>query len=345
MNSRISTILICVLILLPLCGYAEAAVQIYSPLRDIEVSGSIAGNRAKAVVKNNGILSRNIKLTMRAGDTAVSSVSKILAPNEEKTYSIYMPEAISGASLYISADYGKAAKEIYVAKYGNDSNDGSFSSPFATVDRARKEILKIKYSKGLQTGGITVYIREGEYYFDKTLYFNNVDSGYENAPVTYTAYNGENVSFKGSKTIQNETFVNAGLSNPNILKANLRASGIYNFGSIALINSFNIDSSIPSSTMLYESGEPQVIARYPNKSNDPELSNLKIGIVSSERKFEHNLSFNPAVKWANEGEIYARGFFKFYWYEDAKRVDADSDYVTLRETTAFGVDEGQEYYF
>ena len=356
MNIKFKKMLYSLLIavLLPLLSYASGQTEIYSPLRGIEVSGSLNSNgHATAIVKNVGTISRNIKLQMKMEQNneiiAVSSVNKMIIPNEEKSFELSAPvPATADTKLYIAAEYGKPAKELYVAKNGDDRNDGSFSSPFATIDRAKKEIRAIKHYEGLSDGGITVYIRGGEYTFDSSIYFSGMDSGYENAPVTYTAYNNESVKIKGSKTIFNETFTNAGFSDSNILKADLRQSGIFDFGEIIAINSFNLDSSTPSSTMLYENDEVQTIARYPNKAGGNAVY-LKIGNVSGTGDktvtFQHNITaFNPAVKWSGE-DIWTRGFFRYYWYEDAKRATVTNTQATLRETTAFGILKDQEYYF
>ena len=346
----------CLLIaaLLPLYGHAEIPIEIYSPLRDIKVSGDInSGGFAWATVENTGSISRNITLRMRIEQNeqiaAISSVSKVISPGGEKTFNIKAPVTTANSKLYISAEYGRPAAELYVSQTGDDRNDGSFEFPLATLEGAKKEVRRIKYSTGLSEGGITVYIRGGEYTFNTSMYLSGADSGYENAPVTYTAYNGEEVKIKGSKPIVNQSFTSAGLANSNILKADLRASGIYDFGEIVAINSFNLDSDTPSSTMLYENGDIQTIARYPNKDINGNDVYLKIGNVmgsgDSSRIFNHNITaFNPSVKWSGE-EIWTRGFFRYYWYEDVKRATVTNTQVTLNETTAFGVLKDQEYYF
>ncbi len=76
-----------------------------------------------------------------------------------------------------------AGNEIFVAPNGSDSNDGSFSSPLATLDAA-KELAKT-------TGADTVYFREGSYTMHDTVRFDQTDR----PNVTYKAYNGERVTF------------------------------------------------------------------------------------------------------------------------------------------------------
>ncbi|MBQ9551626.1 MAG: right-handed parallel beta-helix repeat-containing protein [Clostridia bacterium] len=76
-----------------------------------------------------------------------------------------------------------AGNEIFVAPNGSDSNDGSFSSPLATLEAAKE--------KAKTTGADTVYFREGSYTIQDTVRFDQTDR----PNVTYKAYNGEHVTF------------------------------------------------------------------------------------------------------------------------------------------------------
>ena len=66
-----------------------------------------------------------------------------------------------------------------------DGTDG----PFVTLERARDEIRKLK-SDGLDAP-ITVFVRHGIYELSETLKLGKQDSGSEEAPIKYCAYQGE----------------------------------------------------------------------------------------------------------------------------------------------------------
>ena len=53
--------------------------------------------------------------------------------------------------------------DLFVAKNGNDSNSGTLSKPFASLERARDEIRSLKKNNKFPTDGITVWIRGGVY--------------------------------------------------------------------------------------------------------------------------------------------------------------------------------------
>ena len=50
---------------------------------------------------------------------------------------------------------------FYVAPDGADSNAGTFEQPFATLERARDAVRRLKEESGLPEGGVTVYLRGG----------------------------------------------------------------------------------------------------------------------------------------------------------------------------------------
>jgi len=75
---------------------------------------------------------------------------------------------------------------------GNDSNKGSISSPWKSIDRAKR-------SSGTVQPGDTVYIRSVTYQFttQRGVQFDSGDSGQSGSPITYKAFTGETVSFSG----------------------------------------------------------------------------------------------------------------------------------------------------
>ena len=79
--------------------------------------------------------------------------------------------------------YGQipAAENVYfVATDGDDDNDGTEESPFATVERAIEEVRR----------GDVIVIRGGVYYYEETLRIQS-PSGFTDELITLTAYPGE----------------------------------------------------------------------------------------------------------------------------------------------------------
>lgn len=88
-------------------------------------------------------------------------------------------------------------KAIFVDVKAKNGGDGSFENPFNDIQSA-----KTAAASSSKNEKVTVYIREGEYELTKGLEFSNRDSGTKENPVTFCAYNGENVVISGAKTIK-----------------------------------------------------------------------------------------------------------------------------------------------
>ncbi len=95
---------------------------------------------------------------------------------------------------------------IYVATDGSDSNDGSISKPFASLEKARDTIRELKKAGNLGAGGAVVYIRGGEYLVQKTFELTAEDSGTKDAPVIYRNYPDEEVKFVGAAILSSDLF-------------------------------------------------------------------------------------------------------------------------------------------
>ncbi|KAK8801174.1 hypothetical protein WA158_001944 [Blastocystis sp. Blastoise] len=101
------------------------------------------------------------------------------SPKEDPHISIPEKEwDVEGTTLYVDD------------KTGNDTNNGSFESPFKTIQYA------VKASRFIE-GKKVIYVREGEYYFSKSMVLTPLDSD-----LTISAYKNEIVSITGSKTIK-----------------------------------------------------------------------------------------------------------------------------------------------
>ena len=93
--------------------------------------------------------------------------------------------------LMLGAAPGWAA-ELYVAPDGSDVNPGTKSKPLATILRARDAIRSLNSAEP-----VTVYLRGGTYELTRPVVFTPRDSGTDRAPVTYWAYQGEQVVISG----------------------------------------------------------------------------------------------------------------------------------------------------
>lgn len=108
----------------------------------------------------------------------------------------------------IKAQTRGAQVKFYVAPDGNDAwsgrlpapNAAGTDGPFATLTRARDGIRELKATSGLQQP-VNVLIRGGTYYLSEPLSLGPQDSGTEQYPIVYQAYQGEKPVLCGGKII------------------------------------------------------------------------------------------------------------------------------------------------
>ncbi len=149
--------------------------------------------------------------------------------------------------------------EIYVASWGSDQGDGSFNSPFASIERARQEILNIKQQNAFQD--FTVYLRGGTYKLADTLVLGPEDSPEPGYKIIYKAYQGE------TPVITSDVSV-TGWSSVNV------ADEPYGLASEASGNlwSANIPAGIDLPKMMYDGNDilPRAIGEGFKPTNPPE---------------------------------------------------------------------------
>ncbi|MFY1690466.1 RICIN domain-containing protein [Plantactinospora sp. WMMB782] len=109
-----------------------------------------------------------------------------------KTSLLAVAVLVSAALPAVVADQRPASAAVqetyYVAPDGNDSNPGTITSPFRTLQRARDVVRTVNAN---MTGDIQVYLRGGNYPVTSTIEFGSGDSGSNGHRVVYAAYPGE----------------------------------------------------------------------------------------------------------------------------------------------------------
>jgi hypothetical protein len=89
---------------------------------------------------------------------------------------------------------GATQATYYVAPNGNDTNPGTITSPFRTLQRARDVV---RTANANMTGDIYVYLRGGNYPVSSTIEFGPGDSGTNGFRVIYSAYPSETPVLEG----------------------------------------------------------------------------------------------------------------------------------------------------
>ena len=95
---------------------------------------------------------------------------------------------------------------LYISPSGSNSNDGSFDTPFLTIEKARDTLREMKKNGTIGANGAVVYLKEGTYNISDTITFTAEDSGTPSAPITYRAYGDDKVSLIGGMILPYNKF-------------------------------------------------------------------------------------------------------------------------------------------
>ncbi|QUI23778.1 Ig-like domain-containing protein [Vallitalea pronyensis] len=203
----------------------------------------------------------------------------------------------------IVKDNHRYGKEIYVATDGDDENgDGSSLKPFATIQRARDEIRTLNK---LPKDGIVVYVKEGIYNVTEGIVFDKKDSGTRNKPITYKAYEDDNVTLRGSIDLDTKKFSKVNAESPmySKLQEDVRDKvyvidlGQYGINTYKKLQHFGHSTSIL--TTIHEHGvydqngenfdvpyysvifnnQDMTLARYPNTGNTKITEVVHMGAI------------------------------------------------------------------
>lgn len=267
-----------------------------------------------------------------------------------------------------------SAKEtaFYVSPDGNDSWSGKLSAPnsagsdgpFATLERARDAVRALNTSgKFPKQGGVTVFLRAGAYPFAKTLQLTSGDSGTKASPVTWRAFPGEKALLTGGKTISgfapvtDQTVLNrlASSARGNVLRANLRAQGIVDYGEISPARGQRME--------VYFRGKFMTIARYPNDGWLTIADVPQTGEKRLNEGLERDTSPVPRGRhygrftyegdrpdtWSESGDIWVHGYWTWDWsdeYLQVAKIDKKTRDIYPREPHhGYGYTKGQRFYF
>ncbi|XP_071094412.1 uncharacterized protein [Haliotis cracherodii] len=227
---------------------------------------------------------------------------------------------------------------IYVSPKGSDGNSGlDASHPVATLDKARQ----LLDSSGIKDNTVYVELMGGYHNLQSTLHFTHPYS----QPVTFRAYQDQEVHVTGGKQISAHMFTHVTDSNvlnmlpPNsrskVMQLHLPSAGVTDYGKMS---NFGFYRSRISWLEIFINGEPSRLAQYPNEKF------LNVDSVPGGRRGKvFTYSTSEDSRWVHEKEPWAYGFWYWSWADDAasiSHIDTHKHQITLATDTHYGLRVG-----
>jgi parallel beta-helix repeat protein len=220
-------------------------------------------------------------------------------------------------------------EEFYVSPKGADTNPGTKARPFASLERARDVARAAKHDAPL-----TIWLRGGDYRRTTTFALSSADSGTAVAPVVYRAMPGERVRIVGGVPVSKFRKWHGA-----ILRADLRAQGITNYGEIL---SRGMGRPNLAALELFFNGQPMTLARWPN-------TGWAYTAVATRDKAQSQFAYEGerAARWVKAPDAWVHGYWYYDWadhYERITSIDTAHHVIdTAAPNPSYGYRGGQRW--
>ncbi len=264
---------------------------------------------------------------------------------------------------------GKArALDIYVSPTGNDTWSGlkrdhhgnGDQGPFATIERARDEIRRLRTSGRLKHETVHVKIATGRYELKQPIELAKQDSGDDNAPVIYEAETSKvtEVRVVGGRALTGFTPVTdpavlqrlAPEAREHVLKTDLKSQEIGDIPGIQTSSQWAVSEV---GMELFFKDKPMTIARWPNKGfvkivDVPSTNPVDIRGTKGDNSGQFTYEGDRPERWGAEKEMWLHGYWFWDWADQRQKVqsiDTAKHQIQLAPPLhSYGYRKGQWYY-
>ena len=269
--------------------------------------------------------------------------------NKQSTWPAWVSSLILSVTFLLSLP-GFAA-QLYVATSGCDTNSGTRAKPFATLERARDEVRELRKHGRLADGGVTIWLRGGDYLRTRALELTTADSGTPKGSIIWRAFKGERVRLLGGRKLTAfEPVTDAAMlarlpevARGHILQMNLAALGLTDFGTMT---SRGFGRPLTAAHCeLFFGGRPMTLARWPNEGEWERIAGVpEAGATKDEHggqmgKLDAGFLYtgDRPRQWKNIGDLWVHGYWSWDWANSYERVDSiDFDRHLIKTVTPFG---------
>lgn len=255
----------------------------------------------------------------------------------------------------------KPGAELHISPSGSNANTGTRAQPFASLERARDEIRRLKRDGGLPQGGVVVTIQGGSYPVKRTFALAAEDSGSAESPVIYRAEKGETPVFTGGARltkfapVRDEAILRRlpEEARGKVFQADLKTHGITNVPPVRL-GGFASGAGFRShpALELFFNGEALPLARWPNdgfvkvveaRGKTAQAGHGPAGFKEGIFTYDGD---QPG-RWMDDPDIVLYGYWFYGWadsYERVEKIDVGKKEITLAPPFhTYGYRKGQPF--
>lgn len=256
----------------------------------------------------------------------------------------------------------EATPWFHVSPDGDDGDPGTAERPFRTLERARDALRERRKNEALPEGGVAVVLHQGVYpRLNESFSLTPEDSGTDEAPVVYRAFEGETPILRGGQAVASfvpPTDSAAARRIPetargHVLQADLRSAGISDFGHLRPRGRGHgklAGMDEPAHLELFAGGVPMSLARWPNDT--PKMSerfaHVELGEQETVRDGGRTIVEDSDIlyysnprqdAWAAEPDPWLFGYWQrayFSSYRKILRIDPEKNQIQVDWNSAPG---------
>ena len=246
-------------------------------------------------------------------------------------------------------------ESFFVAPSGNDQNLGTLESPFATLERARLAVRALS-----NRSGVTINLRAGHYRLKESFTLDIRDSGDNDSPIVYQAYNNEAVflsggaalSLNGATPVTDSTILEqlTPAAQKSVFQIDLPRD------QIVTLSPFSWERAAPgqewfdppAAEELIVAGKRMKLARWPNSgwafAGAVQADGKSRGDNTGVPYALFNVGDNRAQFW--HAGVWILGYWNWDWYDEAIPINpetAGGRNIGLARYLHYGVTEGSRF--
>jgi Right handed beta helix region len=245
-------------------------------------------------------------------------------------------------------EWPEPAVMLYVAPDGSDAAPGTREQPFATLERARDALRRLKQEGKLAKGGATVFVGGGRYGVTQSFALTAEDSGEASAPIRYRAVEGETPIFSGGIRLEgfepvSDTAIAARLpeeARGKVLQVDLARYGVTDLKPLRLggFNSGLGFKTLPVTELFFD-GKAMPMSRWPNEgfarvADVAVKDGHKIHGMEGSKTGRLIYEGERPARWKDEQGLMLYGYWFFAWadsYEPVASIDTEKREFVLEE--------------